>query len=97
MLALVWDNAPWHVSKAVKRWIGAHNHAVKASGQGVRILVCLLPIKSPWLNPIEPKWVHGKRAVVEPDRTLSAHEVQERVCAHFHCPLQEHLIAQSAA
>ncbi len=28
--------------------------------------------KAPWLNPIEPKWVHGKRAVDEPGRTLPA-------------------------
>ena len=39
---------------------------VKQQGQGVRILVCYLPVKSPWLNPIEPKWVHSKRAIVEP-------------------------------
>jgi hypothetical protein len=25
---------------------------------------------SPWLNAIEPKWVHGKRKVVEPDGLL---------------------------
>ncbi len=48
---------------------------------GVRLLICRLPVKSPWLNPIEFKWVHGKRAVVEPARLLSAHEVAERVCA----------------
>jgi hypothetical protein len=28
--------------------------------------VCRLPVKSPWLNPIEPRWLHGKRAIVEP-------------------------------
>jgi hypothetical protein len=38
-----------------------------------------LPSKSPWLNPIEPKWVHGKRAVSEPDRLLSADELEARV------------------
>ena len=63
---LVWDNAAWHVSRAVQAWIGAHNRTVKRTG-GVRILVCRLPVKSPWLNPIEPRWLHGKRAVVEPD------------------------------
>jgi len=26
---------------------------------GVRIRVCHLPVKAPWLNPIEPKWVHA--------------------------------------
>ena len=80
-LLLVWDNASWHVSREVRRWIRAHNRAVKATGRGVRIVSCYLPIKSPWLNPIEPKWVHGKRRVVEPDRLLPAAELIERVYA----------------
>ena len=40
-----------------------------------------LPTQSPWLNPIEPKWVHGKRAVVEPDGLLSAEQLAERIVA----------------
>jgi hypothetical protein len=36
----------------------------------VRIATCLLPKKSPWLNALEPKWIHGKRKVVEPDGLL---------------------------
>ena len=71
---LIWDNASWHVSKRVRAWIRAHNRTVKRGGAGVRILPCYLPVKSPWLNPIEPKWVHGKRAIVEPTRLLSAQE-----------------------
>ncbi len=91
VLVLVWDNAPWHVSEEVRTWIGAHNRKAKRSGQGVRIIGCLLPKKSPWLNPIEPKWVHGKRRVVEADGLLGAHELAERVCAAFECPHYEHL------
>jgi DDE superfamily endonuclease len=64
--ALIWDNASWHRSKAVRAWIRTHNRQVKQQGSGVRILSCFLPIKSPWLNPIEPKWIHGKRAILEP-------------------------------
>jgi len=89
--ALIWDNASWHVSKAVRAWIRAHNCAVKQQGQGVRILACYLPVKSPWLNPIEPKWVHAKRAIVEPTRLLSAQEVADRVCAYHRCPHEPHL------
>ena len=63
----------------------------KSSGQGVRIVSCLLPIKSPWLNSMEPKWVHGKRKVVEPEGLLTAHELGERVCGAFDCPHYEHL------
>jgi transposase len=90
-LLLVWDNAAWHVSKDVRQWIGAHNRHVRAAGRGVRIVPCPLPIKSPWLNPIEPKWVHGKRRVVEPARLLTPHELAERVCAALRCPHEPHL------
>jgi transposase len=68
---LIWDNASWHYSKQAKK--------------GVRILPFFLPTKSPWLNPIEPKWVHARKAVVEPNGRLSAKELAERICAHFGC------------
>jgi hypothetical protein len=64
-LLLVWDNASWHLSREVRDWIRAHNRYAKQTG-GVRIIVCQLPIKSPWLNRIEPHWIHAKRAVMEP-------------------------------
>jgi hypothetical protein len=91
VLAMVWDNASWHISQAVKTWIREHNRQVKRSRQGVRILVCPLPVKSPWLNPIEPKWMHGKRRVAEPDRTLTIQELADRICATFDCTHEEHL------
>jgi transposase len=88
-LLLVWDNASWHLSQAVRQWIRAHNRRVKSRRQGVRIVNCYLPSKSPWLNPIEPKWVHGKRRVIEADRLLTAAELRTRVCAAFNCPLED--------
>lgn len=91
-LLLVWDNAGWHISHEVRRWLGDHNQRVKRTGQGVRILSCLLPTWSPWLNPIEPKWVHGKRRVREADRVLTAQEVAERACAALDCPYEPHLV-----
>lgn len=90
-LLLVWDNAPWHVSKEVRSWIREHNCRVKLEGKGVRIVTCYLPIKSPWLNPIEPRWIHGKRKVAEPDRLLTAEELADRICAHFRCDHEAHL------
>lgn len=89
-LVLVWDNASWHTSVAVRRWLGEHNRQAHRDG-GVRIIPCRLPRQSPWLNPIEPKWVHGKRRIVEPTRLLTARELEERVCQALHCPLTEHL------
>jgi DDE superfamily endonuclease len=93
VLLLIWDNASWHISREVRRWLGKHNREVKKSGSeaGVRIVSCLLPKQSPWLNAIEPKWVHGKRKVVEPDGLLGAYELADRVCRVFGCPHHEHL------
>lgn len=90
-LLMIWDNASWHKSKFVKEWIAAHNREVKTGGPGVRIVPCFLPKKSPWLNAIEPKWVHGKRKVVEPDVVLTAYELADRVCEVFGCAHEPHL------
>lgn len=83
-LLMVWDNASWHISKEVRTWIKAHNRHVKRHG-GCRLLVGRLPSKSPWLNNIEPKWVHGKRATVEPSRKLPAEELKTRLCQYYQC------------
>jgi DDE superfamily endonuclease len=95
---LIWDNASWHISHEVRTWLRQHNRRVKQTGQGVRIVACRLPSKSPWLNPIEPKWVHGKRAIVEPDRLLSAQEIVDRVYAYYGCVEEAHrVISEKAA
>ena len=83
--------ASWHISKEVRRWLGKHNRMAKQTGEGVRIVSCLLPKQSPWLNAIEPKWVHAKRKVVEPGGLLGAYELADRVCLVFDCPHHEHL------
>jgi hypothetical protein len=89
---LIWDNASWHVSKQVRTWIREHNQQVRQTSKGVRILPFFLPTKSPWLNPIEPKWVHGKRNVVEHDGLLTAQQLAERVCAYFGCSYEPYLV-----
>jgi hypothetical protein len=94
-LRVVWDHASWHASLRVRRWIREHNRRVKQQG-GVRIVACFLPVKSPWLNPIEPKWKHGKKAIVEPDRLLSAAELVTRVCQYYGCEQLEPLKQLSA-
>ncbi len=87
-LLMVWDNASWHISKQVRAWVKAHNRQVKQQG-GCRLLVCPLPSKSPWFNNIEPKWAHGKRAVVEPNRKLGADELKTRLCDYYQCEFLE--------
>jgi hypothetical protein len=99
-LVLIWDNASWHGSLHVKTWIRQHNQAAlqarREGKQGLQVIPCWLPTKSPWLNRIEPHWVHGKRAIVEPARLLTAREVIQRVCDHFGCEQVEPLTQQAA-
>jgi hypothetical protein len=66
----------------VRAWIQDHNQRAKEMGD-VRILTFLLPVKSPWLNPIEPRWIHARRAVVEPSGELTAMELKRRLSVHF--------------
>jgi hypothetical protein len=90
-LVLVWENASWHGRQAVRQWLPAHNRQVNRAGQGVRLVSCPLPSKSPWLTLLEAHWVHGKRAVVEPARLVTAAELMERVNTHFGCPYKKPL------
>lgn len=87
VLLMFWDHASWHKSKKVRTWLHQHNQEVKRAGKGTRLLAVLLPKKSPWLNPIGPRWIHAKRKVSEPERKLSAKELSERVCAVFNQPV----------
>lgn len=89
---LVGDNASWHKSQIVRSWIRQHNHEVKSEKKGVRILHLYRPTKSPWLNRIEPKWVHGKRKVVEPNDLLTAEQLARRVCAYYGTAYEPHLV-----
>ena len=93
-MALIWDNASWHISREVRDWVRRHNREVKRTGHGCRLLICRLPSRSPWLNPIEPKWVHAKRAVVEPARKLTGAELKQRLCQHYQCQLLPPLAQQ---
>ena len=97
-LRLIGDNASWQKSREGRRWIRAHNRLVKEQRQGVRLVPCRLPSKSPRRYPSEPKWVHGKRAVVAPERLLSARALEARICADSACEPESHLtISEKAA
>jgi transposase len=96
VLVVIWDRASWHMSKTVIRWVHQHNQQVKQAKHGTRLLTCLLPSKSPWLNPMEPIWLHAKRNVVEPDGELSVKLLKERLCAHFQTNLENATLNVSA-
>ena len=50
--------------------------------------------RSPWLNSIEPKWVHEKRAVSDPVRTLAVAELMQRICAYSNCTLDDLIVQE---
>jgi hypothetical protein len=81
---LGWDKASWPVRQAVHVWLTAHNRRVTPEGGG-RLVVCRLPSKRPWLNRLEPTWVHGTRALAEPARKLGVDELQHRICTYDEC------------
>lgn len=82
VVVLIWDNASWHKSQSVRHWLRAYNQRAKRDAD-VRLLVLRLPTKSPWLNPMEPRWVHAKRHMCEPACDLTACELQRRLYSHF--------------
>lgn len=83
VLVVLWDRASWHTSHKVERWVRQYNRQAKKQADGVRLLTYLLPSKSPWLNSMEPIWLHAKRKVAEPDGALTVKVLKERLCAHF--------------
>jgi transposase len=96
VLIVVWDEASWHRADAVSVWVRGHNEGARQAG-GVKLVICELPVASPWLNNIEPCWTHAKKAIAEPDRKLTAHEITSRVCEHFGCELLPYLKSQDAS
>jgi hypothetical protein len=85
------DHASWHLSQEVRQWRRSHQRTVKAGGGG-RWLMGRFPSKSPWVNPIEPQGVHGKRAVSEPVRPRAVAALRQRMCAYDHWALEDFLV-----
>ena len=64
VFVLVWDNAAWHVSKRVRRWIETHNRRVRRTKRGV---------------PHPGVRAAGQGSVAEPDRAeVDAREAGDR-------------------
>jgi hypothetical protein len=61
-LVIFWDHAPWHVAAAVRQRVAAYNAQAKREGT-LRVALYFLPIKAPWLMPLEPVFGQTKRAV----------------------------------
>src|SRR6266498_2898075 len=55
LLVIIWDNAGWHLSNRLRHWLHDYNRRAKRRLLP-RLLIHFLPVHSPWLNPIEPRW-----------------------------------------
>jgi transposase len=95
VLVVIWDDASWHTADVVAQWVKEQNQRARHR-EGVRVVVCELPVASPWLNNIEPCWTHAKKAIMEVDRKLTAAEITHRVCEHFGCELLPYLKIDTA-
>ena len=61
-LVIFWDNAPWHLAQHLHRLLARYNRHAKRHGR-LRVLLFPLPIKAPWLMPLEAVFGQTKRAV----------------------------------
>ncbi len=76
-LVVLWDNAPWHVAYRLRERVAAHNRQARTTG-GLRVLLFPLPVRAPWLMPLEPVFGQTKRAVGPRQRETLA-ELQRAV------------------
>jgi transposase len=61
-LVVLWDHAPWHVAAALRARVARYNRAAKRL-EALRFLLVTLPLKAPWLMPLEAVFGQTKRAV----------------------------------
>jgi DDE superfamily endonuclease len=92
-LVLLWDNAPWHVAQHLRRRVARYNRWAKRHGR-LRVLLFFLPVRAPWLMPLEAIFGQTKRAVGPlPRETLAALQeaVEQRLARrHAATPLLRH-------
>lgn len=65
VVVLFWDHASWHTSRQTRAWIKAYNRRAKQE-RLTRLLVCYLPVRSPWLMPLEAIFGSVKHQVLGP-------------------------------
>jgi transposase len=81
-IVLFWDKASWHTSKRTRTWIRAYNQRAKQAGL-TRLIVCLLPTRSPWLMPLEPIFGYVKHQILGGRLFQTVAELQIAVERYF--------------
>jgi transposase len=83
-IVLLWDRAPWHTSQETRGWVRQYNRRAKREGL-TRLILCYLPVRSPWLMPLEAIFGWVKHQVLGPRlfETLEAlHGAVEQAFRH---------------
>ena len=81
-IVLLWDRAPWHTSQGTRRWVREYNLRAKQEGL-TRMVLCYLPVRSPWLMPLEAIFGWIKHQVLGPRLFGTLKGLQEAVETAF--------------
>lgn len=73
VLVLDWDNAAWHVSRRVRRWIEAHNQGIRRTGSRCRTRVDG--------RPVGPVLVVSQQVELAEPWQVCCREIRSRVMA----------------
>lgn len=73
---VVWDRAPWHISREVRHWIAEHNRQVKREGVGVRVIACPIP-ETTRSNPDAQGPIYLPRGIAEPEQAIAIPSLTE--------------------
>ncbi|MHB0859317.1 MAG: transposase, partial [Anaerolineae bacterium] len=82
-IVLLWDHAPWHTSRAARCWVRAYNRRAKREGL-TRLVLCYLPVRSPWRMPLEALLGWVKHQVLGPQLFDTLRALQDAVEQAFH-------------
>lgn len=85
-LVLIWDNASWHKSQKVTKWIAGHN-ATSRQRKLPKLFALALPTYSPWLNPTEAVINQNKRRTLfgaNQPQPVQLRNAVETNLLHFH-------------
>src|SRR4051794_41408385 len=77
VFVLVWDNAAWHVSKRVRRWIARHNRRGRREGGG-RPPGGGPPGKAPGVEPLGAEGGGGQKGRGAPRPELTGAAIKTR-------------------
>jgi len=81
-IVLFWDRASFHTSHRTRNWIREYNRRAKREGL-TRLIVCKLPVRSPWLMPLESIFGWVKHQVLGNRLFDTVVELQKAAESHF--------------